>query len=116
MQLTKSMAIELSPFNIRVNAIAPGYFETGMTAPVKDLPCTKKSSPGLQPVVGSVLTNADAAIFAGVPSCRFCNRHDRRRGWRLRHPLKHAYFGNSWRSPKDSHYLRAIHGNDRYRR
>ena len=37
-QLTKSMAIELAPFNIRVNAIAPGYFETGMTAPVKSTP------------------------------------------------------------------------------
>ena len=37
-QLTKSMAIELAPFNIQVNAIAPGYFETDMTAPVKTTP------------------------------------------------------------------------------
>jgi 2-deoxy-D-gluconate 3-dehydrogenase len=31
-QLTKSMAIELAPHNIQVNAIAPGWVETEMTA------------------------------------------------------------------------------------
>jgi len=36
-QLTKSMAIELAPYNIQVNAIAPGWFETDMTAPVKTM-------------------------------------------------------------------------------
>lgn len=37
-QLTKSMAIELAPYNIQVNAIAPGWFETDMTASIKTLP------------------------------------------------------------------------------
>ena len=34
-QLTKSMAIELAPHNVQVNAIAPGWIETDMTAPVR---------------------------------------------------------------------------------
>ncbi|MGB5269910.1 MAG: glucose 1-dehydrogenase [Eudoraea sp.] len=37
-QLTKSMAIELAPQNVQVNAIAPGWFETDMTAPVRTMP------------------------------------------------------------------------------
>ena len=34
-QLTKSMAIELAPFNIQVNALAPGFIETDLTEPMR---------------------------------------------------------------------------------
>lgn len=37
-QLTKSMAIELAPHGIQVNAIAPGWIVTEMTAPVREMP------------------------------------------------------------------------------
>jgi 2-dehydro-3-deoxy-D-gluconate 5-dehydrogenase len=37
-QLTKSMAVELAPHNIQVNALVPGWIESELTAPMKGRP------------------------------------------------------------------------------
>jgi 2-deoxy-D-gluconate 3-dehydrogenase len=37
-QLTKSMAIELAPHNVQVNALAPGWIDTDLTQPLRSTP------------------------------------------------------------------------------
>lgn len=41
-QLTRALGLELAPFGITCNAIAPGPFLTPMNVPIKDQPDTKK--------------------------------------------------------------------------
>ncbi|MCR5049016.1 MAG: SDR family oxidoreductase [Saccharofermentans sp.] len=47
--LTSAMALDLSPYNIRVNAVAPGFIYTGMTCRSFDDPTVREQSEKLIP-------------------------------------------------------------------
>lgn len=57
-QLTKSLAIELAPYNIQVNAILPGWIDTDLTAPVKGMPLYQE-----------ILTRTPAGRFGTPDEC-----------------------------------------------
>lgn len=68
--LTKAMAVELAPYNIRVNSVAPTFIETPMTKPML-------SDPAFQDFVlkrialgklGQVQDVADAVLFLASPA------------------------------------------------
>jgi 2-deoxy-D-gluconate 3-dehydrogenase len=58
MQLTKSLAIELAPHNIQVNAILPGWIDTDLTAPIKEMPLYEE-----------ILTRTPAGRFGTPDEC-----------------------------------------------
>jgi len=64
-QLTKSMAIELAPFNIQVNAIAPGWIKTDMTADVHT------AASGSQPALlyQEIIRRTPAGRFGNPDEC-----------------------------------------------
>lgn len=49
LSLTSAMALDLAPYNIQVNAVAPGFIYTGMTAASFDKPEIKEQSEAMIP-------------------------------------------------------------------
>ena len=47
--MTSAMALDLAPYNIQVNSIAPGFIYTGMTANSFDIPEERAKSEALIP-------------------------------------------------------------------
>ena len=47
--LTSAMALDLAPYNIRVNSVAPGFIYTGMTSKSFDNDDVRKQSEALIP-------------------------------------------------------------------
>ena len=71
--LTKAMAVELGEHNITVNGIAPGYFDTPLTKPLKDDPEFTKWLINRTPLRrwGSAEELAGTAVFLASDAAKF---------------------------------------------
>ena len=63
--LTSAMALDLAPYDIRVNAVAPGFIRTGMTAKAFDDPAIASASEKLIPAgrIGQPKDIANVVMF-----------------------------------------------------
>lgn len=70
--LTKAMAVELAPHGIRVNAVAPTFVETPMTAPFLADPAFRAEVERQTPLgeIGDVGDVAAAVLFLASPAAR----------------------------------------------
>jgi NAD(P)-dependent dehydrogenase (short-subunit alcohol dehydrogenase family) len=72
--MTRAMAVELSPHGIRINAIAPGFIETAMTAVALDAdPERKAKALDRTPMgyLGKPVDIAEAAAFLASDAARY---------------------------------------------
>lgn len=72
--LTKGLAIEYAPFNVRVNSIAPGYIETAITNRLLKLPQARKALVDKTPMgrLGLPEDLTGAAVFFASDDSLFC--------------------------------------------
>lgn len=76
--LSMSMAVELAPYGIRVNALCPGFIETRLTQAAIDTP--DEITPYLKSIpigrVGQPEEVADAALFLASDESRYVTGHN----------------------------------------
>lgn len=72
--LTKGLAVEYAPFNIRVNAIEPGYIETAITDRLLKLPPVRKALVDKTPMgrLGVPDDLSGAAVFFASDDSLYC--------------------------------------------
>lgn len=76
--LTKGLAVEYAPFNIRVNAISPGYVETAITDRLLKLPPVRKALVDKTPMgrLGMPDDITGAAMFFASDDSLYCTGSD----------------------------------------
>lgn len=76
--LTKGLAIEYAPFNIRVNVISPGYIETAITDRLLRLPPVRKALVDKTPMgrLGVPDDITGAAVFFASDDSLYCTGSD----------------------------------------
>ena len=72
--LTKGLAVEYAPFNVRVNSIAPGYIETAITDRMLRLPQARKMLTDKTPMgrLGNPEDLTGAAVFFASDDSLYC--------------------------------------------
>ncbi len=76
--LTKGLAVEYAPFNVRVNAISPGYIETAITDRMLRLPQARKMLTDKTPMgrLGNPDDLTGAAVFFASEDSLYCTGSD----------------------------------------
>jgi NAD(P)-dependent dehydrogenase (short-subunit alcohol dehydrogenase family) len=75
--LTEHLALELGPAGIRVNCVAPGFIDGGMSTPIYADPRVRQSRGGAVPLrrLGEVEDIANAVIWLASDESRYVNGH-----------------------------------------
>ncbi len=75
--LTKAMAVELAPQNIRVNSVAPTFIETPMTKPMLDNPEFREFVHRMIPMqkIGQLEDVANAVLYLASPASAMVTGH-----------------------------------------
>ena len=76
--LTKGLSVEYAPFNVRVNAISPGYIETAITDRMLKLPQARKFLVDKTPMgrLGLPADLTGAAVFFASDDSLYCTGAD----------------------------------------
>ena len=76
--MTQAMAIEWGPRGIRVNAIAPGMIDAGMSKPIFENPKVRATRGGGVPLrsLGEAADIAEAVLFLDSDSAKYISGHE----------------------------------------